>query len=87
MADVYQTVRDAISGAVPRLTGDNDIALEQELYGDLHIDSRRFLKIIRSIEDSLGIEIDDEDLLDHDLVFVKDLVGLINNLAEHPKRT
>ena len=52
--------------------------MESELYRDLFIDSRRFLIIVRTIEQNLGVEIDDEDILEHDLVVVQDLVDLVD---------
>lgn len=52
--------------------------MESELYRDLFIDSRRFLIIVRTIEQNLGVEIDDEDILEHDLVIVQDLVDLVD---------
>lgn len=52
--------------------------MESELYRDLFIDSRRFLIIVRTIEQDLGVEIDDEDILEHDLVIVQDLVDLVD---------
>ena len=52
-----------------------------ELYADLFIDSRRFLMIIRGLERTLGVEIDDEDLLGVDLITYGDLLRFVGQVA------
>lgn len=53
-----------------------------ELYADVGIDSLRFLKLIARLEEQLGLEINDEDLLDHDIVTIADLQDFVTALVD-----
>jgi acyl carrier protein len=69
-----------LTQVLPEFSDDLELILDSELYAGLYIDSRRFLEIIRSIENSLNYEIDDEDILNADLITVKDLVDFVDKL-------
>ena len=70
-----------IAEVLPRHDAANPPAETAELYADLFIDSRRFLMIIRGLERTLGVEIDDEDLLGVDLITYGDLVRFVDQVA------
>jgi acyl carrier protein len=70
-----------IAEVLHRHDAGNPPAESAELYADLFIDSRRFLMIIRGLERTLGVEIDDEDLLGVDLITYGDLVGFVRQVA------
>jgi acyl carrier protein len=70
-----------IAEVLPRFDAQNPPQDGAELYADLLIDSRRFLMIIRGLERSLNLEIDDEDLLGVDLITYGDLVKFVDRIA------
>lgn len=70
-----------IAEVLPRHDPANPPAETAELYADLFIDSRRFLMIIRGLERTLGVEIDDEDLLGVDLITYGDLLRFVGQVA------
>jgi acyl carrier protein len=70
-----------IAEVLHRHDAGNPPAETAELYADLFIDSRRFLMIIRGLERTLGVEIDDEDLLGVDLITYGDLVRFVDQVA------
>lgn len=70
-----------IAEVLPRHDPKNPPTDSAELYADLFIDSRRFLMIIRGLERTLGIEIDDEDLLGVDLITYGDLLRFVGQVA------
>lgn len=72
------TVIRALQKILPNIQ--DDIAISSELYADLRIDSRRFIRVIQEIELLMQTEISDEDILDSDLVTVNDLIILIDKL-------
>ena len=76
-----QALAAVIAEVLPRHDPASPPAETAELYADLFIDSRRFLMIIRGLERSLGVEIDDEDLLGVDLITYGDLVGFVRQVA------
>ena len=76
MEIALQAISDSVSKPI------HEITLEQELYNDLRLDSRRFLKLIRLIENALDVEIDDDDIFDVDLICVKDIVSFIEKIAK-----
>jgi len=76
-----------IAEVLPRHDPKNPPANSAELYSDLFIDSRRFLMIIRGLERTLGIEIDDEDLLGVDLITYGDLLQFVSQVAAKQGRT
>ena len=70
-----------IAEVLPRQDAANPPVETAELYADLFIDSRRFLMIIRGLERTLGVEIDDEDLLGVDLITYGDLLRFVGQVA------
>lgn len=76
-----QALAEVIAEVLPRHDPASPPAASAELYADLFIDSRRFLMIIRGLERTLGVEIDDEDLLGVDLITYGDLVGFVRQVA------
>ncbi len=71
-------VRKAL-GAVLPASNEGELDETHELYADLSINSLRFVHLITQLEQELGQEIDDEDLLDIDLITVADLVNFVTN--------
>ena len=61
----------------------NRITLTDELYADLAIDSRKFISIIRDIEDTFGKEIDDESILNVDIITFGDLLKFVEDYYDH----
>jgi len=80
-APAARALAEVIAEVLPRHDPANPPAASAELYADLFIDSRRFLMIIRGLERTLGVEIDDEDLLGVDLITYGDLVGFVRQVA------
>ncbi|MCB1499374.1 MAG: acyl carrier protein [Bauldia sp.] len=76
-----------IAEVLPRHDPKNPPAASAELYSDLFIDSRRFLMIIRGLERTLGVEIDDEDLLGVDLITYGDLLRFVAQVVAKQGRT
>jgi len=76
-----QALARVIAEVLPRHDPANPPAEAAELYADLFIDSRRFLMIIRGLERTLGVEIDDEDLLGVDLITYGDLLRFVGQVA------
>ena len=70
-----------IAEVLPRRDAASPPAETAELYADLFIDSRRFLMIVRGLEKTLGVEIDDEDLLGVDLITYGDLLRFVDQVA------
>jgi acyl carrier protein len=70
-----------IAEVLPRFDAHNPPQESAELYADLLIDSRRFLMIIRGLERTLNLEIDDEDLLGVDLITYGDLVKFVDRIS------
>jgi acyl carrier protein len=70
-----------IAEVLPRFDAQNPPQESAELYADLLIDSRRFLMIIRGLERTLNLEIDDEDLLGVDLITYGDLIKFVDRIA------
>ena len=70
-----------IAEVLPRFDAQNPPQASAELYADLLIDSRRFLMIIRGLERTLALEIDDEDLLGVDLITYGDLVKFVDRIS------
>lgn len=70
-----------IAEVLPRFDALHPPQASAELYADLLIDSRRFLMIIRGLERTLNLEIDDEDLLGVDLITYGDLVTFVERIA------
>jgi len=70
-----------IAEVLPRFDAQHPPQATAELYADLLIDSRRFLMIIRGLERTLNLEIDDEDLLGVDLITYGDLVTFVDRIA------
>ena len=70
-----------IAEVLPRFDAQNPPQEGAELYADLLIDSRRFLMIIRGLERTLNLEIDDEDLLGVDLITYGDLIKFVDRIA------
>ena len=70
-----------IAEVLPRFDAQNPPQDSAELYADLLIDSRRFLMIIRGLERTLNLEIDDEDLLGVDLITYGDLIKFVDRTA------
>jgi acyl carrier protein len=76
-----RALAQVIAEVLPRHDPASPPAETAELYADLFIDSRRFLMIIRGLERTLGIEIDDEDLLGVDLITYGDLQRFVGQVA------
>jgi acyl carrier protein len=70
-----------IAEVLPHYSAEKPPALTAELYSDLFIDSRRFLMIIRGLERTLQLEIDDEDLLGVDLITYGDLLKFVSGIT------
>ena len=70
-----------IAEVLPRFDAHNPPQESAELYADLLINSRRFLMIIRGLERTLNLEIDDEDLLGVDLITYGDLVKFVDRIS------
>ena len=70
-----------IAEVLPRFDPQHPPQATAELYADLLIDSRRFLMIIRGLERTLGLEIDDEDLLGVDLITYGDLIKFVDRIS------
>jgi acyl carrier protein len=70
-----------IAEVLPRFDAQHPPQASAELYADLLIDSRRFLMIIRGLERTLALEIDDEDLLGVDLITYGDLTAFVDRIA------
>ena len=70
-----------IAEVLPRFDPQHPPQNTAELYADLLIDLRRFLMIIRGLERTLGLEIDDEDLLGVDLITYGDLVKFVDRIS------
>ncbi len=70
-----------IAEVLPRFDVQHPPQASAELYADLLIDSRRFLMIIRGLERTLALEIDDEDLLGVDLITYGDLTAFVDRIA------
>ena len=70
-----------IAEVLPRFDAQNPPQDSAELYADLLINSRRFLMIIRGLERTLNLEIDDEDLLGVDLITYGDLIKFVDRIA------
>lgn len=59
---------------------DGKLDESQELYADLSVNSLRFVQLITELENELGQEINDEDLLDTDLITIGDLVKFVSKI-------
>ena len=70
-----------IAEVLPNYSVESPPPPSAELYADLFIDSRRFLMIVRGLERTLCLEIDDEDLLGVDLITYADLLKFVSGLA------
>ncbi len=70
-----------IAEVLPQYDPQHPPTFDAELYADLLIDSRRFLMIIRGLERTLNLEIDDEDLLGVDLITYGDLVKFVDRIS------
>jgi acyl carrier protein len=73
-------VRRGLTSVIPSYGNRSELPDDEELYGDLAIDSLRFVTLVLKLEDELSREINDEDLLDAELVTVGDLVTFVENL-------
>jgi acyl carrier protein len=75
------TLAAVIAEVLPRFDAQHPPQASAELYADLLIDSRRFLMLIRGLERTLKLEIDDEDLLGVDLITYGDLMAFVDRIA------
>ena len=53
---------------------------DDELYRDIGLDSMRFMELILALERKLDREIDDEDLMDVELITMKDLFNFVERM-------
>jgi len=77
----FEVVRECLSNVLHSVNK-TDIHEDQELYADLGLDSLNFILLIRELETYFNQEIDDEDLLDIDLIIVKDLIIFIESMIK-----
>lgn len=85
MQDSRYVVYTAFGVALPYIKAVEKYPDDSELYADLRIDSRRFLQIIREIENLLGNMIDDEDLLNAELITIGDLIDFVDQCRGQKK--
>ena len=73
-------VFDGLTAVIPGLRVE---ALDerQELYADLGMDSLGFVRLLFELEDKLGVELVDEDLMTIELVTVADLIDLVERVS------
>lgn len=76
-----RALAEVVAEVLPRHDAASPPPETAELYADLFIDSRRFLMIVRGLERTLGVEIDDEDLLGVDLITYGDLLRFVGQVA------
>lgn len=78
-----EIVTEALKKALPKLPTSEISNTKNELYADLGIDSRRFIRIIQELEILLKREINDEDVLEKDLITIDDLISFIDQLRNN----
>ncbi|MBY0345706.1 MAG: acyl carrier protein [Neisseriaceae bacterium] len=54
--------------------------MDDELYANYGFDSREFINLIRRIEEYIGHDINDEDLLEAELITVQDLINFVDKI-------
>jgi phenylacetate-coenzyme A ligase PaaK-like adenylate-forming protein/acyl carrier protein len=75
---IDRVVRSVMRGGEPNNAFDED----SELYGKLGIDSLRFVKLISRLEQEIGVDIEDEDLLDEEIVTMGNLYQFVSRLVD-----
>lgn len=75
---IDRVVRSVMRGGEPS----NAFDAESELYGKLGIDSLRFVKLISRLEQEIGVDIEDEDLLDEEIVTMGNLYQFVSRLVD-----
>jgi acyl carrier protein len=74
-------VFDALTAVIPAGQRPEVLDEQQELYGDLGMDSLRFVRLLVELESKLGVNLLDEELMTIDLVTVADLVDLVGRIS------
>lgn len=76
-------VFDALATVIPGARGE---ALDErlELYADLGMDSLRFVQLLVELERTLGVHLDDEELMAIELVTVADLLDVVERISLPP---
>lgn len=70
---------EGIKRVLREVTGSETIDSDQELKGDIGLDSLSLVNVIVSLEDLFGIQFDDSDLDPEKITKVKDLEHLVEN--------
>ena len=73
-------VFDALAAAIPSLRIEA-LDEQQELYGDLGMDSLGFVTLLVELESKLDVPLADEDLMTIELFSVADLVDLVEQIS------
>lgn len=70
-------IRQAVISSLQNVSSNQipDDCATLELYRDIGIDSRRFLKLLNTLEETLGVGIDQEQLFEADILNVSDLIA------------
>jgi len=74
-------VFDALTTVIPAGQRPEPLDEQQELYADLGMDSLRFVQLLVELENKLGVNLLDEELMTIDLVTVADLVDLVERIS------
>jgi len=77
---VTSLVSAALTAVIPGLRVEA-LHERQELYADLGLDSLGFVRLLIELEDRLGVQVMDEDLMTIELVTVADLVDLVERIS------
>jgi acyl carrier protein len=73
-------VFDALTAVIRGLKADT-LDEQQELYGDLGVDSLAFAQLLVELEVRLKVQLLDEELMTIELVTVADLIDLVERLS------
>jgi acyl carrier protein len=76
---VTNLVSNALAAVIPGLQA-GVLDERQELYADLGLDSLGFVRLLIELEDKLGIQLVDKELMTVELVTVADLVDLVGRI-------
>lgn len=78
--DSQEFVMQILIKVMPELINSR-LQIDDELYAHCGMDSRIFLQLIREIEEHLGCDVNDEDLLEAELVTINDLANFVEKIA------
>jgi acyl carrier protein len=77
---VTSLVFEALTAVTPGMRVE-ELDERQELYADLGLDSLRFVRLLVELESTLGVNLEDEELMTVELVTVADLVDLVERIS------